>query len=572
MRVAIYVRVSTRLQAQTQTMDQQIERLRAHIQARSWQLLEANIFRDDGYSGASLRRPGLDRLRDQVAAAQFDKILVTDPDRLARNYVHQVLLLEELLKNGCQVEFLDRPMSQDPHDQLLLQIRGAVAEYERTLIAERMRRGRLRKVQSGQLLPWTRPPYGYRVDPDRARDPAGVRLDPAEAAIVAEMFAWYIQESHSLLGLVKHLAQTGVASPTGKTRWGVASVRGVLTNPTYTGQIYSGRVSYRPPQIRRSATHPIGHPHPTGVPVAPEEWVPGATVPAIITQERFQLAQAKLATNQSFARRNNTVGPYLLRALVSCGECGLSCMARKVQPHNTYYICTGKWRQVRWRTGEHCPSRFVPAGQLDELVWNDLCDLLRRPDIITQALERAHAGHWLPQELQARRENLRRGQVSLQQQLERLTEAYLSGVIPLPEYQRRRLDLEQRQGALMRQEEQLHQQANRIQEAAELASSVEAFCQRVQLSLETATFEQKRQLVELLIDRVIVTGDDVEVRYVIPTSQRSENIRFCHLRLDYFHAPDLIRVLDDQAPQQIRIDLVLRSCRHRQFRRREQGL
>ena len=97
---------------------------------------------------------------------ELDRVLITAPDRLARNYVHQVLLLEEIAATGCQVEFLDRPMSQDPHDQLLLQIRGAVAEYERSLIAERMRRGRLRKLQAGILLPWTTPPFGYRMDPD----------------------------------------------------------------------------------------------------------------------------------------------------------------------------------------------------------------------------------------------------------------------------------------------------------------------------------------------------------------------------------------------------------------------
>jgi hypothetical protein len=98
--------------------------------------------------------------------------------------VHQVLLVEELQKHGAEVVFLDRPMSRDPHDQLLLQIRGAVAEYERTLISERMRRGRLRKLRAGTLLPWTRPPYGYRLDPERPRDPAGVRVDEAEAAVV----------------------------------------------------------------------------------------------------------------------------------------------------------------------------------------------------------------------------------------------------------------------------------------------------------------------------------------------------------------------------------------------------
>ena len=173
--IAIYVRVSTQRQAQSQSTEQQLERLRAYVLAQNWDLAPEYIFRDDGYSGGILQRPGLDRLRDAVASARIDRILITAPDRLARNYVHQVLLVEELQRHGAEVEFLDRPMSRDPHDQLLLQIRGAVAEYERTLIAERMRRGRLRRLEAGTLLPWTQPPYGYRQDPDRPRDPAGVR-------------------------------------------------------------------------------------------------------------------------------------------------------------------------------------------------------------------------------------------------------------------------------------------------------------------------------------------------------------------------------------------------------------
>ena len=184
MRVALYVRVSTQHQTQTQTIDQQLDRLRAHGQVQGWPLAEELIFRDDGFSGATLHRPGLERLREQVAAGTLDHLLLTAPDRLARNYAHQVLLLDEFAQAGCAVEFLDRPMSQDPHDQLVLQIRGAVAEYERSLIAERMRRGRQAKLRAGVLLPWTRPPYGYALDPDRPRDPAGVRRAPAAAAIV----------------------------------------------------------------------------------------------------------------------------------------------------------------------------------------------------------------------------------------------------------------------------------------------------------------------------------------------------------------------------------------------------
>jgi site-specific DNA recombinase len=152
MKVAMYVRVSTYRQALTQTIEQQIQLLSEHSQTQGWPWCEEHIFRDDGYSGASLRRPGLDRLRDQVRCGAFDRVVITAPDRLARNYVHQMLLVEEFEQGGCQVEFIDRPMSQDPHDQLLLQIRGAVAEYERSLIAERMRRGRRQKYQAGGLL------------------------------------------------------------------------------------------------------------------------------------------------------------------------------------------------------------------------------------------------------------------------------------------------------------------------------------------------------------------------------------------------------------------------------------
>ena len=153
MNIAVYVRVSTQRQAQAQTIEQQLDSLRKYHETQEWPWQEEHIFRDDGYSGAKLRRPGLDRLREQVGRAAFDRVVLTAPDRLARNYVHQMLLIEEFERGGCQVEFVDRPMSHDPHDQLLLQIRGAVSEYERSLIAERMRRGRRQKYLAGDCFP-----------------------------------------------------------------------------------------------------------------------------------------------------------------------------------------------------------------------------------------------------------------------------------------------------------------------------------------------------------------------------------------------------------------------------------
>jgi site-specific DNA recombinase len=123
------------------------------------------------------------------------------------------------------------------------------------------------------------------------------------------------------------------------------------------------------------------------------------------------------------------------------------------------------------------------------------------------------------------------------QQIERLTEAYLAGIITLEELKRRRQDLAQRQEAVTSQVRQLEARAAQQLELAQVMSTIQEFCQRVQNGLEQVTFEQKRQLVELLIDRVIVTNEEVEIRYVIPTSRNSEQVRFCHLRLDYFQTP-----------------------------------
>jgi site-specific DNA recombinase len=468
MRVAIYGRVSTSHQVDHQTMEQQLERLSAHVHAHAaegWMLDPAHVFRDDGYSGAVLARPGLDRLRDAVKNHEVDHLLVTAPDRLARNDVHQMVLLEEWEHLGCAAEFLDRPMSDAPHDHLLLHIRGAVAEYERTLIAERMRRGRLAKLRAGLLLPWTYPPYGYHLHPDRPRDPRAVTLDPAEAAVVAELFALYREPGRSLIKLAMYLDARGVPTPSGKPRWSSPTIRGILRNPTYTGQVFAQRTQYCPPTHRRSATHPIGRPHGTAVPQPAETWLLVGQVPAVVSQAHFDAVQAKLATNRSFAQRNNTVSVVRPPPCPLSGDsgrfCGLACMAHAVNRRNFYYVCNGKGHSTLSHRATCCPARHIPANQLDEVVWNDLCALLSEPEPLAAAVARARGGAWLPQERLARRETLRRAQGHLSQQLERLTDAYLRAVIPLDEYERRRRDLDQRMQALAGQEELLRNEGSR---------------------------------------------------------------------------------------------------------------
>jgi site-specific DNA recombinase len=191
MAVALYVRVSTTRQQHTHTLEQHMARRRAHlVTPPDWYLAEAHIYRADGDSGAQLNRPGLDRLRDRAAMAGVERILMTAPDRLARHDVHPMLLSDERAPRGCQVECLERPMREAPHDHLLLQIRGAVAKYERPLITDRMRRGRQAKLRSGQMVPGSVPPYGSRMDPARPRAPQRLRVDPVKAAVITQIFSW----------------------------------------------------------------------------------------------------------------------------------------------------------------------------------------------------------------------------------------------------------------------------------------------------------------------------------------------------------------------------------------------
>ena len=534
MEVALYMRVSTSRQQQHQTIEQQLSRLHASVALQpEWQVADEPIYRDDGYSGATLKRPGLDRLRDRAAMAAFACVLMTAPDRLARNYVHQMLLVDERTQRGCRVECVERPMSDDPPDQLLLQIRSAVAEYERTLIAERMRRGRQAKLRSGQLLPWTRAPYGYLLDPDRPRDASRVRLDPVQAAVVEQMFAWYTDagQAPSFSQVAKRLSDAPIPTPRGGTRWNVASVRGILRSPTSMGVAYSGRTRPTPARRRKSALQPVGLGQ-SQQPAPVEEWI-AVPVPAIISEETFEAAQHRLNRNVQMARRNNTAYTYLLRGLVSCGQCRLTCGGRTLHPGYHYYFCRGRTDSLRLALGERCTARYAPAQVLDALVWQDLCRVLSEPALITHELERAQMGAWLPQALHARRQTLRDVLAQLERQQARLLDLYLAEVIEREEFARRRKEVAQSQQGLTQPLRQLETQAQQHVNVAALSQGIEAFCQRLQPTLDQLTFAQRRQLVELLIDRVIVNDTQVEIRYVVPTGPKGETTPFCHLRLDY---------------------------------------
>jgi site-specific DNA recombinase len=515
--VAAYARVSTDRQAESQTIEQQVERLQAYAQQQGWSLPAERIYQDNGESGARLDRPALDRLRDVVAGGAIDVVLITSPDRLARRYAYQVWLLEEIERAGCAVVFLERPPTGDPQDALVIQIRGAVAEYERAVIADRMRRGRLAALRAGRLLPWTTPPFGYRLDPLRPRDPAGVQLDEAAAAVVRQIFAWYVEEGLTLYGIAQRLIAEQVPTPSGRAYWNASSVRKILTNSSYQGVAYGNQKQMVPAKRR----HPLIGREPKGAGGEscrlrpPEDWI-GVPVPAIISAERFAQAQERLARNRQWATRN-TRGQYLLRCLLSCRRCGL---AHHVWTNGTYayYRCRGMDVLANRGRREPCHARQLPTARLDRVVWEDLCRVLQDPAVLDEAWRRAQRGWLSGDERSVRRQDLRRRRAQVQRQIQRLVDAYEVEALTLEELQTRRARLEKRLADLDREVQHLEAASVQAEHLEVLATRIEEFRDAMAQRLEEAPFELRRALVELLIDRVVVDAPDVEIRYVIPLS------------------------------------------------------
>src|SRR4051794_20772824 len=248
---ALYARVSSEQQATAHTILSQVADLQQRIAADRLVLLPEHEFIDEGYSGATLLRPALERLRDQIATGVLDRIYVHSPDRLARKYAYQVLLLDEWQRAGVEVIFLNRALSQSPEDDLLLQVQGMVAEYERAKILERSRRGKRHAAQAGSPSVLSGAPYGYRyVSVAEGGGQARYKSVPEQARVVQQIFAWIGRERASLGAVCRRLQQAAEPSPTGNPHWDRSTVWGMLKNPAYLGQAAFGKTREIPRQAQ----------------------------------------------------------------------------------------------------------------------------------------------------------------------------------------------------------------------------------------------------------------------------------------------------------------------------------
>src|SRR4051794_2429274 len=288
-RAAIYARVSSDQQAEAGTIASQVEALEERLRRDGLPLEPELRFLDDGCSGSTLVRPALERLHDAAAEGAIDRLYVHSPDRLARSYAYQVLLVEELRRCGVELVFLNRPLGRSPEDDLLLQVQGVIAEYERAKILERSRRGKLHAAGRGSVSALAAAPYGYRYV-TKLEGGGAARYDVVleQARVVRQVFAWVGQERCSIGEVCRRLHRRGIPSPGGMARWDRKTVWSMLRNPAYQGTARFGksrsgpyRAKLRPqrgkaehPRRPRSAT-PSEDP---GVPIA---------VPALVGADIF---------------------------------------------------------------------------------------------------------------------------------------------------------------------------------------------------------------------------------------------------------------------------------------------
>ncbi|MBV8870881.1 MAG: recombinase family protein [Acetobacteraceae bacterium] len=523
MRAAIYARVSTERQEQQQTIGSQVAALRDWAAARGHVLAEAHVFRDEGYSGSRLDRPALDALRDAVRDAAVDVVAVFSPDRLARRYAYQVLLMEEFRRAGCEVVFLHRPISDDPNDQLLLQIQGAVAEYERAVLAERFRRGKLQKARDGGIV-GSKAPYGYRYEGRRGAVLARLVVDEAEAAMVRDLYAWVVEGGLTVRQCTKRLNAGPWVTRSGRAQWSSSVVHHILTDPVYVGTAYANRFDYVVPKkprgrSRRGAERTCRRPRP------PEQWI-AIPVPPLVDQRTWDCARAALARNAAMAFRRNKKHDYMLRCLLKCGRCGLGihgCHSppQGGRPGRCYYRCAGADPLTAARETK-CPRAHIQADGLEQAVWEHVAGLLGDPARLAAQCERFLAearggrGEAADDRLRARIERLDRAD-------RRLLEAYRAEVISLEELSGQRKALaEQRRLAEQQQERQLRLREQRLRAEGALAG-LAAFAERVGSRLPAADVAERQAILRLVVERIIVHDDALEIQHVIPLREPDPN-------------------------------------------------
>jgi site-specific DNA recombinase len=518
MRVALYARVSSERQADELTIQSQVAALRQRIVTDGCKVEPELCFLDDGYSGSTMRRPALERLRDMAYSGVIDRLYVHTPDRMARKYVFQVVLTEEFRKHDVEVVYLnDIAGLNSPEGTLLMQMQGMIAEYERAKILERTRRGRRFAAQQGKVSALGHAPYGYRyVSKHEAGGEARYEVVAEDSQHLQAMFHWVGIEGLSLRDVGRRLRERGVLSPTGKKHWDTATIRGLFLNPAYLGTAKYGKTRLVPrknePRSMRGA--PLTpHSEMIAVPTRPDEQDEIA-VPALVSKELFQAVAQQLEENRRRYRAQKKGAEFLLSGLLVCGRCNSAYCGRRQRVKPTteyvYYRCIGTDRYRH--DGDRICTNASVSGRIEKAVWSDLCALLQTPDRLRREFEeRLHR----PVLENAELARLQQTIIQHKRRIARLIDAYENEWLDKAEFEPRVRSAKER---LARDEAALseHQQDSMDEQGLRLVmDQFDAFATQMNTNLDQADFDLKRKLLRLLIKRIEVTDQEIRIVYKV---------------------------------------------------------
>ena len=533
--IAVYARVSTDQQAQQATIESQLAALRQRAKEDGHIVSPDDVYVDEGFSGSTLRRPALERLRDRIAEGAVHALYVHSPDRLARRYAYQVLLLDEFARHQVQVVFLNGRTNESAEDQLLVQVQGVIAEYERAKILERSRRGKLHKARAGVVSVMAGAPFGYQYVHKSEAGPASYKVLLHEAKIVRKMFEWIVYEQKSMHQVCKLLDAQGVPTRRRKGSWQVCTVRGMLSNSTYMGKAAYGKGEAAEPnperRPRRNAPIPRTAKSSTRR-TERKDWI-YIDVPALISAELFAAAQEQLERNRQLSPRNATLGRYLLKGLIVCARCGYAYHARSAWKGEkrglhlySYYRCSGCDAQ-RFGGKAVCQNRPVRLDQLEQHVWRSVCELLEDPSRVQHEWSRrgAQAGQ---SGFDAHRTDLDRTIAAHERALQRLVDAYEAGILNMADIKSRSRAIKLRIERARAELQTIDRAARESTELTEVIARLEDFARRVHSNLDKLSWEDRKQLIRTLVSKIEVDLNDVTIVYRIgtptPASSRGTNL------------------------------------------------
>jgi site-specific DNA recombinase len=545
--VALYARVSSDQQSAAKTIESQVADLRSRIATTGIPLSAELEFIDNGYSGATLIRPALERLRDVAAAGGIDHLYVHCPDRLARNYAHQVLLLEEFLRAGVEVIFLNREVGQTPEDQLLLQVQGMIAEYERAKILERSRRGKRHGAQVGKVSVLSGAPYGYRyISKQEGDGEARFEIVWEEAQVVQQVFEWVGHDRCSIGEVRRRLEAAKAQTRTGKTVWDRATIGGMLKNPAYKGEAAFGKTAIEPlrPRLRAQRGRPLQPKHAySHHDLPPEQWM-SIPVPALVDAVLFDAVQEQLQENRKRARVPQRGAKYLLQGLIVCAHCGyayygkaLSPSARKHHERSyAYYRCVGS-DAYRFGGVRLCWNKQLRTDLLEQAVWEEVCRLLSHPERLEQEYRRRLLQEdQTPDELSSLEARMGR----LRQGIARLIDSYADGLIDKGEFEPRVARMRERLKQIEAQAQQIKDEASLERELTLILGRLDEFASRVKDGLHAADWSTRREIIRALVKRVEIGQEQVRVVFRVnppppstpqaPAEKDAQSLQHCGRR------------------------------------------